>query len=395
MSEFTIGRPVRIYDVGGQHSDVSTEELVSRKFNYFRGWKCAAGKENINIDFDGYALFASCGVGTHLHLEDPNWYSGILGNVYDGYLIIPKEWITCNIDACACGADIFIPKYDPNLGSEQHLKKFNNESTQNDLRLEPNSQSITNVVAVERTHTSKYKQVFWELARRCNFNCSYCPDYVHNNTENHKNWDTLYSAYELIKEKFLLGNSATFVISGGEPTVNPNYMDLVKLLHDEGHKISTHSNGSRTPKYYAELICYSDINFSIHFEYLDRYTINLKGQEKFIKIISTIIERMTEKDSYGSYTFIQPEFRGHCEVMFMVMPGKLEEALELEQKLLRIPKFLDYCTHTFMPIRTNELANAKGVESIIEGREGNELLSDYTKEELEQMGARSDLYEYE
>ena len=372
-NDFTVGRPVRVYDHEGYFSDLSTEEVVAKRINNFSGWKCAAGIENINIDFDGFVQLASCGVGTRINKT----FTGTLGNVYDGYLIIPDNWIDCNIKACSCGADMFIPKYDPKRSGKQYLRKLLQKPPEKDKYLGHNAIGNNTSSAVERTHLGGYKQVFWEMGRRCNFNCSYCPSEVHNNTEKKKSWDQLNDAYQLIKDKFLLGSKANFVVSGGEPTVHKNYIEFAEMVYNDGHKLSTHSNGSRLPKYYRELIHYSDLNISIHFEYIDRY------EEKISNIIEGICQEKILRDNQGKH-------RGHMEVYFMVMPGRLEEAIALEKDIIQTcPEFLNYCTHTFMPLRTNEIIQ-QVKQGIKKDRQGNELLIDYTSEEMNEMGSRTE-----
>ena len=372
-NDFTVGRPVRVYDGQRHFSDLSTEEVVAKRINNFSGWKCGAGVENINIDFDGYVQLASCGAGTKINKV----FTGTLGNVYDGYLVIPDQWIDCNISACSCGSDIFIPKYNPKIGNKEYLLKLKQQPADQKYNLGPNALGNNNNAAVERTHLGGYKQVFWELGRRCNFNCSYCPSEVHNNTEKKKNWDQLNDAYQLIKQKFLLDGKANFVVSGGEPTVHKHYIEFAKMIYDDGHKLSTHSNGSRLPAYYRELVRYSDLNISIHFEYIDRY------EEKISNIIDVICKEKQERDAQGLH-------RGHMEVYFMVMPGRMDEAIQLEKDIINAcPEFLNYCTHTFMPLRTNELIQ-QAKQGIKKDRQGNTLLIDYTTDEMIQMGSRTE-----
>ena len=149
------------------------------------------------------------------------------------------------------------------------------------------------------------------------------------------------------------------------------------MVYNDGHKLSTHSNGSRLPKYYRELIHYSDLNISIHFEYIDRY------EEKISNIIDGICQEKYLRDLDGLH-------RGHMEVYFMVMPGRMEEAIALEKDIIQTcPEFLNYCTHTFMPLRTNEIIE-QVKQGIKKDRQGNTLLTDYTSDEMNEMGSRTE-----
>ena len=371
MDESPVGRPLRAYNDGGFFSDHSTEEIVARKLNRFKGWKCAAGVENINIDFDGRCQLASCGVKATIQGQA----SPMIGDIYDGHFSTLKEWVTCTIGTCSCGADLFIPKHRADV-DRSLLRKSANQDKEKEKQLPDNDHDLKSISALERIHFSHYKQIFWELGRRCNFDCSYCPSYVHNKTDRNRSWEELSGAYELLKKNFLGGSLGNFIISGGEPTINPHYMRLAKLISSDENKLSTHSNGTKKPDYYVELIRYSDLNLSIHFEYLSQF------QKKIIEILRAVVQEQKRRDNQG-------QKRGHCEVLLMVPPGRMDTALAIEKELVEIPDFIHFCTHTFMPIRTNELAEEKDTG---QGRKGNQLMEDYLSEELSEMGLRTEKF---
>ena len=367
-NDCTMGRPVRAYNADGYFSDYSTEEIVTRRLNYFKGWKCAAGVENINIDFDGLIQRASCGIVADINGR----FRGHLGHIYEGELLENDNWITCKIETCSCGADMFIPKHRADT-DKALLRKYQNAPRESGKQLESDSNRLGKIAAVERTHFANCKQIFWEISRRCNLDCSYCPSYVHNKTDRHRTWEELENAYKLLKNSFLRGHPGNFAISGGEPTVNSSYMKLAKLISSDGNKLSTHSNGTKRGDYYAELIQYSDLNLSIHFEYIDKF------KDKIIDTLTRVVETKMRRDALG-------QKRGHCEVMFMILPGRLDEALSLEKEIVKIPGFINFCTHTFMPLRTNDLVEEKNLDG---NRRGNQLRTEYSDNELTHMGYRT------
>lgn len=82
-------------------------------------------------------------------------------------------------------------------------------------------------------------QVTWDLGRRCNYDCSYCPVHRHDNTSPHATLDELkknvdfmfkyidlYMTYRHFKE-------ASVSFTGGEPTVNPNFIPFIKYLNEK------------------------------------------------------------------------------------------------------------------------------------------------------------------
>ena len=375
-SDNTVGRPVRAYNAHGYFSDYSTEEIIAKKMNFFKGWECAAGTENINIDFDGHCQAASCGI--LLNLENQT-HTSRMGNVFDGTFIPASGWATCDIQACSCGADIFIPKHRADA-SRSLLKKYSGSKEEENKRLPPNSNNFNSLAAVERTHSSRYKQIFWEIGRLCNFDCTYCPPFVHNKTEKPKTWEMLNQAYAMIKERFLKGDGkGNFIISGGEPTANPHYMKLAKMISNDGHKLSTHTNGTKSIDYYRELIIYRDINISLHFEYIDRFRYHIPD------LLEGVINKKIELTRRGDVN------AGHCEIIFMIKPRRLDEALAFEKKLIAVPGFLDCCTHTFMPIRTNDIIQENKLGNFT-NRNGNQLLNTYPPQEMDQMGSRTNLF---
>jgi organic radical activating enzyme len=346
--EFTPGKPIRTYAEDGKWRDWSTDELVGAKLNYLPGWKCGAGVDNLYIDMDGGVWTASCRVG------------GRLGNVFEDFTV-PEEWIDCKRSICSCGADLFIPKT-----SKIEFKPLLRKGQGLPVQTELHDAALTNFVAMERTHASTQKQVYWEIGRRCNYDCSYCWSFIHNNTDAHKPLEELMRATQLLEERFTKGESVNFIISGGEPTANKDFLDWVRYLNACGHHVSLHSNGSRKPDYYQEIIHYGDLNLSIHFEFYDR--------AKFVKVVEAVaLEKATNNAA------------GHLEVKFMMAPANREEALSLEEELKVLPHFLDYCTWAIVPIRGG-LENKYVKKGSGEG--SDEVMDGYTKEDYILFGDR-------
>ena len=345
----TPGKPIRTYDEQGNWRDWSTDELVGQRLNVTENWTCGAGTDSLYIDMDGDVWTASCRVG------------GKLGNIWEDFEV-PTSWITCTKKLCTCGADLFIPK----AKTEENKKLLRNT-----LGLETEhkrNQTMTNFVAMERTHASNQKQVYWEISRRCNYDCSYCWSRIHNNTDPHRNLEDLMKATHLLEEKFIKGESVNFIISGGEPTANPAFLDWLRYLNSFEHHISLHSNGSRKPEYYTELIQYGDLNLSVHFEFYNR--------DKFIKVVEAIA------NAKGTAT----SRLGHLEVKFMMAPQNHNEAISLEEDLKALPYFKEYCTWAFVPIRgglsNNTIKKGSGLGS-------DEVMAGYTPEQEKLFGDRS------
>jgi sulfatase maturation enzyme AslB (radical SAM superfamily) len=81
-------------------------------------------------------------------------------------------------------------------------------------------------------------QVTWDLGRRCNYDCSYCPVHRHDNHSPHatleelkKNADFVFK-YISLYMKYRNYKEASISFTGGEPTVNPNFIPFIKYLNE-------------------------------------------------------------------------------------------------------------------------------------------------------------------
>ncbi len=87
--------------------------------------------------------------------------------------------------------------------------------------------------------SGKVFQITWDLGRRCNYDCSYCPVTRHDNFSPHASLDELknsvnfvYSYIDLYMQ-YRKEDRASISFTGGEPTVNPNFISFVQYLREE------------------------------------------------------------------------------------------------------------------------------------------------------------------
>ena len=336
----TPGRPLRAYDQDGFWRDFSTDELVGLKLNYYEGWTCGVGVDNLFINPDGDVFGGSCKVG------------GKLGNIYDDFTV-PQSWMTCSMKVCSCGSDLFIPKSKTADDAKLLLRTRDIPTDKN-----KKDDNLNNIAALERTHARNVKQIYWEIGRRCNYDCSYCWPWIHNNHERHKSLSELMAATMKIQEKFIGPNLCNFIISGGEPTANSAFLDWCRYINSCGYHLSMHSNGSRRPDYYQELINYGDLNLSAHFEFWD--------PDKFLQVVEAVTQHKVTK---------QNRRVGHLEVKLMMKPGTTESTLAFEERLKAIPNFVNYCTWAIVPIR--------------DGSKGDQIMDGYGNQDFELFGDRN------
>lgn len=107
-------------------------------------------------------------------------------------------------------------------------------------------------------------KVEWNLGKRCNYDCSYCPKEIHDNTSPHTDIEILKKAIDKLVK---LGKPIRLSFTGGEPCVHPKFDELVKYAKYKGVQwISVTTNGTRPYEFYASLPVDQYV-FSIHFEY--------------------------------------------------------------------------------------------------------------------------------
>lgn len=87
--------------------------------------------------------------------------------------------------------------------------------------------------------TGKVFQVTWDTGRRCNYDCSYCPAHRHDNFSKHATLDELKANTDFLFEyidtymQYRDFKVANIGFTGGEPTVNPNFIPFIQYLKSQ------------------------------------------------------------------------------------------------------------------------------------------------------------------
>lgn len=290
---------------GDQFQHMSAEELLGKKLNAWRGWYCTAGRDSLTIKSSGNVFKATCGV------------DGMLGNVFEGPISPPAEKTICKKDFCSCGADMILKK-----ARTKELFEKGFRSTDVIEATEPIA-SPDYVLPYPLNYHNQYQiTIAWDLGRRCNLSCSYCNPFISNNYESHKSYGTLKSAVDNVWNYFSFERKIKWVMTGGEPTLNPHYKELVKYIRSRGDQVHTQSNGTNRPEYYADLIEDSFLGFSAHLEQMK--------PELFIRNCEAVIDRKRTFAEPHAYWF---------GIRIMVPPGYSEKAIDLHDRLQSIPDF--------------------------------------------------------
>jgi organic radical activating enzyme len=107
--------------------------------------------------------------------------------------------------------------------------------------------------------------ISWTLSNKCNYRCSYCPDYLHNGQTGQPRFDTV---ERFIKGFNQPGKEICYRVSGGEPTYWKHFIDMARTVSEQGHIFSFLTNGSQSVEYYKDISKYTDgMIISYHPEY--------------------------------------------------------------------------------------------------------------------------------
>ncbi len=149
-------------------------------------------------------------------------------------------------------------------------------------------------------HYKDSVKIEWNLGKRCNYDCSYCPSEIHDNKSAH----TDLRKFELAIDEIAKLKNPRISFTGGEPTVHPQFKKILSYAYRKVKWISVTTNGTRTLDFYRE-ICRDYVDylvFSLHFEY------------DWERVLGTILSTAI------------PFYRNRVLVHVMMLPGKLTEA---------------------------------------------------------------------
>lgn len=150
-------------------------------------------------------------------------------------------------------------------------------------------------------------KIEWNLGKRCNYDCSYCPSNIHDSTSPHTDIEVLKSTINQITN---LNKPIRLSFTGGEPCVHPKFDELVKYAKFKGVTwISVTTNGTRPYEFYANLPVDQYV-FSIHLEYDWRRvfnTVESVADQTKIKVIAQIM-------AHHDYMDAAMQLRSRCQL---------------------------------------------------------------------------------
>jgi len=118
--------------------------------------------------------------------------------------------------------------------------------------------------------------VTWFIGKRCNYDCSYCAPYLHDNYSPHILKQDAFNFIDQL-EKYTLQQNKKFKISitVGEPFVHPQFFEILEYIKKKETltQLSAVSNGSLPLDNYIKSSMYlTNITISLHLEQIDSIT---------------------------------------------------------------------------------------------------------------------------
>ena len=96
-------------------------------------------------------------------------------------------------------------------------------------------------IASEKVRHTIHKTIEWSLHNVCNYNCSFCgPEHKIGD----RRWKSL-DTYKMYVDKLLnaTGPNPWFILTGGEPTLFPEFIELMSYLKAKGAYVCLITNG--------------------------------------------------------------------------------------------------------------------------------------------------------
>jgi len=109
-------------------------------------------------------------------------------------------------------------------------------------------------------------KIEWNLGKRCNYDCTYCPSSIHDNFSPHTDINLLEATVDKLCK---LGKPLRISLTGGEPCVHPDIEDLLDYFKRKGiFWVNLTTNGTRGYRWYLQHeMFFNHLVFSLHFEH--------------------------------------------------------------------------------------------------------------------------------
>lgn len=163
----------------------------------------------------------------------------------------------------------------------------------------------------------------WVINNFCNNSCNYCPSDLHNGKRKIYDFENIKKFLNILISKHKKIHCS---ISGGEPTLSPHFLNIVKIFNDNNCTIGLTSNGSRSISFWEKNVNFLEyIVFSYHIE--------SKYNDDFLKKIEFCKDKT------------------NVTVRIMMLPNRWDECLYIYKKVSKIKNI------NYEPVRILDWSN--------------------------------------
>ena len=225
-----------------QHNEFKRIDMVELKMLEinFKGWHCPIDTYVYMINPDGSVMSGVCGNVYHTEWDNPWWTLTELKKNTNNTCILRRG-------NCFCDSDINMPKA---INKETYNWFLDNREDVLDVIL-PIVDKDDKIIALSSDMSILWPQVHFFIGKRCNFDCSYCPPEIHDKGSPHLTLGEFEHALSLIH---LQHKKKKLIITGGEPTLNPDILKMVKHAKSLNYRAIISTNGTAPKKRYNELL---------------------------------------------------------------------------------------------------------------------------------------------
>lgn len=205
---------------------------------------------------------------------------------------------------------------------------------------------IKNHVAVSSLESEEHAKnkdpkiitVSWFIGKRCNYDCSYCNSFTHDNYSPHIKKENAFNFIDQL-EKYCteIGKRFKISITGGEPFVHPNFLEILEYIHNKKNliQLAVVTNGSLPYETYQKSSSYiTNISVSLHLEQdnktlndnIDRiirlnsikswfFNVNLMFLPSKLSLVKSIIKKFNDNNVKFILRKIDPPYENKNEVV--------------------------------------------------------------------------------
>lgn len=231
--------------------------LKNKNIN-FLNWYCPIKNWVVLASHSGLLKSGICGE-VILATPDNPWWN------FDSLKMIEHD-NKCSFkrNSCYCSADLKVPKAIDQETYNKLLKidvnGFYNEVNEHD--------EIIGIINYKYLIRSRF-ELHIDIGKKCNFDCSYCPPYVHDNFSPFINIEQVKQLVNLFDELCKIHIDKTCILTGGEPMLHKEIEKIFDYLKIKKYIINVNTNGTLNESKLIEYINHYNVKFiiSIHAEF--------------------------------------------------------------------------------------------------------------------------------